>query len=49
MNAFAEGALKSLTDPKRSIAIDLFMKPAAEAVKELALSKIRLTGAEGQA
>ena len=47
--AFAEGALKSLTDPKRSIAIDLFMKPAAEAVKELALSKIRLTGAEGQA
>lgn len=47
--AFAEGALASLQDPKRSIAIDLFMKPACEAVKALALSKIRLTGAEGQA
>ena len=47
--AFAEGALASLNDPKRSIAIDLFMKPACEAVKALALSKIRLTGAEGQA
>ena len=47
--AFAEGALRSLTDPERSLAIDLFMKPASAAVKELAISKILLTGAEGQA
>ena len=47
--AFSDSALASLNDPKRSLAIDLFMKPVIEGVKELALSKIRLTGAEGKA
>ncbi len=47
--AFAEGTLNSLNDPNRSLAIDLFMKPAIQSVKELALDKIRLVGAEGKA
>ncbi|MBE6655713.1 MAG: class II fructose-bisphosphate aldolase [Ruminococcaceae bacterium] len=47
--AFSDSALASLNDPKRSLAIDLFMKPVIESIKELALSKIRLTGAEGKA
>ena len=47
--AFADGTLGSLTDPKRSLAVDLFMKPAIQTVKELALNKIRLVGAEGKA
>ena len=47
--AFAEGTLASLNDPNRSLAVDLFMKPAIESVKALALDKIRLTGAEGRA
>ena len=47
--AFAEGTLNSLNDPNRSLAVDLFMKPAIESVKALALDKIRLVGAEGKA
>lgn len=47
--AFADGAKASLEDPKRSIAVDLFMKPAIAAVKALAVSKIALTGAVGKA
>ncbi len=47
--AFADGTLESLNDPKRSIAVDLFMKRAIESVKKLALDKIRLVGAEGKA
>ncbi len=47
--AFADGATASLNDPKRSLAVDLFMKPAIQSVKELALNKIRLVGADGKA
>jgi ketose-bisphosphate aldolase len=47
--AFADGTLESLNDPKRSLAIDLFMKKPIESVKALALDKIRLVGAEGKA
>ncbi len=47
--AFAEGTKATLDDPKRSLAIDLFMKKPIEYVKELAVSKIRLTGADGKA
>lgn len=47
--AFANGALSELNNKNRSIAVDLFMKPSIEAVKELAVSKIRLCGADGKA
>jgi ketose-bisphosphate aldolase len=47
--AFADGTLASLNDPKRSLAVDLFMKPAIESVKALALDKIKLVGADGKA
>lgn len=47
--AFADGTLNSLNDPTRSLAVDLFMKPAIQSVKALALSKINLVGAEGKA
>ena len=47
--AFADGAKASLDDPKRSLAVDLFIKPAIEAVKQLAISKIRLCEADGKA
>lgn len=47
--AFAAGAKAELDDPGRSIAIDIFMKPAIQSVKKLALDKIRLVGAEGKA
>lgn len=47
--SFADGATKSLGDPNRSLAIDLFMKPAIASVKALALDKIHLTGANGKA
>ena len=46
---FAEGTLESLNDPKRSLAVDLFMKHPIECVKKLALEKIRLVGADGKA
>lgn len=47
--AFAEGTKATLDDPNRHLAIDVFMKKPIEFVKNLALSKIRLTGAEGKA
>ncbi len=47
--AFAEGTKASLDDPNRSLAVDLFMKKAIQSVKELALNKIALVGAEGKA
>ena len=46
---FADGTLESLQDPKRSLAIDLFMKHPIECVKKLALEKINLVGANGRA
>lgn len=47
--AFAEGTKASLDDPNRSLAVDMFMKRAIASVKELAMNKIRLTGADGKA
>ena len=47
--AFAEGTKAALSDPNRSLAVDVFMKTAIESVKSLAVNKIRLTGAEGKA
>ena len=47
--AFADGTLESLNDPKRSLAVDLFMKHPIETVKKLALEKIKLVGADGKA
>ena len=47
--AFADGTKEALEDPKRSLAVDLFMKNAIKVVKELAISKIELTGADGKA
>ena len=47
--AFAEGTKATLDDPQRSLAVDLFMKKPIQYVKELAVSKIRLTGADGKA
>ena len=47
--AFADGTKEALDDPKRSIAIDVFMKRAVASVKALALDKIELTGASGKA
>ena len=47
--AFADGTKETLDDPKRSIAIDLFMKKPIESVKKMALEKINLVGANGKA
>jgi len=47
--AFAEGTKATLEDPNRSLAIDLFMKVPINYVKQLALDKIRLVGADGKA
>ena len=47
--AFADGTLETLNDPKRSLAVDLFMKKPIETVKALATSKIKLVGADGKA
>lgn len=47
--AFAKGTLETLNDPDRSLAIDLFMKKPIQTVKELALDKIKLVGADGKA
>ncbi len=47
--AFAEGTKETLADPGRSLAVDLFMKKPIQTIKELALNKIRLCGAEGRA
>ncbi len=47
--AFADGAKAELDNPSRSLAVDLFMKPSIESVKELAMNKIKLVGADGKA
>ena len=47
--AFAEGTKEILEDPKRSLAVDLFMKHPIETVKKLAIEKIRLLDANGKA
>ncbi len=47
--AFAEGTLETLNDPNRAGAVDVFMKKAVASVKNMALEKIRLVGAEGKA
>ncbi len=47
--SFADGALDALTNPKRSIAVDIFMKDAIARVKKLAIEKIDLVGAAGKA
>lgn len=47
--AFADGAKASLDDPKRSVAIDIFMKPSIASVKALAKSKMELCGSVGKA
>ena len=47
--AFAEGTKETLNDPQRSLAVDLFMKHPIIRVKELAMDKIRLVGADGKA
>ena len=47
--AFADGTKETLDDPKRSIAIDIFMKKPIETVKKMALEKIKLVGADGKA
>ena len=47
--AFADGTKETLDDPKRSIAIDIFMKKPIETVKKMALEKIMLVGANGKA
>jgi ketose-bisphosphate aldolase len=47
--AFAEGTKETMDDPKRSIAIDIFMKKPIESVKKMALEKINLVGANGKA
>lgn len=47
--AFADGAKKELDNPNRSLAVDLFMKPSIESVKQLAMNKIKLVGADRKA
>ena len=47
--AFADGTKAALDDPNRHLAVDVFMKKAISAVKELAVEKIRMTGADGKA
>lgn len=47
--AFADGTKATLEDPKRSLAVDLFMKVPIDTVKELAINKIKLVGANGKA
>ncbi|MBQ3541693.1 MAG: class II fructose-bisphosphate aldolase [Oscillospiraceae bacterium] len=47
--AFAEGTKRTMDDPNRHLAVDVFMKEAIRTVKELALDKIELTGAAGKA
>ena len=47
--AFADALLAELQNPERSVAIDMFVKPAIESVRKFAIDKIRLTGANGKA
>ena len=41
--------LETLNDPARSLAVDVFMKKPIQSVKEVALARIELVGAEGKA
>lgn len=47
--AFAEGTSRALSNPERSLAVDIFMKTAIESVEKLAVEKIRLVGADNKA
>ena len=47
--AFAKGTKEILDDPNRALGIDVFMKHAVKTVKELAIDKIKLCGADGKA
>ena len=47
--AFAEGTKATMDDPNRHLAVDVFMKKPIETVKELAMRKIRMMGANGKA
>ncbi len=47
--AFADGTKETLENPKRSLAVDIFMKKPIQTVKALALDKIALCGANGMA
>lgn len=47
--SFADGVLSELTNPNRSGAVDLYMKPSIESVKNMAIGKIRLVGASNKA
>lgn len=47
--AFADGTKETLEDPNRSLAVDLFMKHPIEAVKNMAVEKIKLVGAAQKA
>lgn len=47
--AFAEGTAASLNDPNHHPAVDMYMKPAIETIKSLALNKIELVDAKGKA
>lgn len=48
-HAFADALLAELQNPDRSVAIDVFVKPAIERVRTFAVEKIRLVGADGKA
>lgn len=47
--SFAEGTKESVNDPNHHLAVDMFMKKPIQTVKEMAIGKIRMTGAEGKA
>ena len=44
-----KGTKEILDDPNRPLGIDTFMKHAVKTVKELAIDKIKLCGADGKA
>lgn len=46
--SFLDGVKTEMDNPAHSIGVDVFMKTAVASVKELALSKIHLTGAAGK-
>ncbi len=47
--AFLDRVHEELHDPKRSVAVDNFMKQPIEAVKQFCLTRIELVGAKGKA
>ena len=47
--AFADGTKEILDNPKRSLAVDIFMKHPIETVKAMAIEKIKLVGAANRA